>query len=135
RNRKKVTVAGVALRLEELEWGRDWLLGWRNIARVTDERTAIPAFFPRAAVVETLPLMLPRVSASLAAALVAAQSSLVFDFVARQKMSGIHMGLMTWKQLPVPHPNDLTAHTRFIAHRTIELVYTSWDMEPLALDL
>ncbi|SPF04337.1 Eco57I restriction-modification methylase domain-containing protein [Streptomyces sp. MA5143a] len=135
RKGKEVTIAGVDLRLEELEWERDWLLGWRDVARTTDERTAIPALLPKVAVGHTFPLMFPKVSVKLAAAMVAAQSSLVFDFVARQKVGGIHMALMTWKQLPVPHPDDLARHTRFLTPRTLELVYCAWDMEPLARNL
>lgn len=135
RKDKDTQVPGVDNRLREVNWEREWLLGWRNIARGTDERTAIPAFLPKAAVVETFPLMFPQVPGDLAAAMIAAQSSLVFDFVARQKIGGIHMGLMTWKQLPVPHPDDLAPHTAFITPRVLELVYSSWEMEPLAIDL
>ncbi|MFG3031709.1 Eco57I restriction-modification methylase domain-containing protein [Streptomyces sp. NPDC048253] len=135
RKGKEVTIAGIDLRLEELEWERDWLLGWRNVARATDERTAIPAFIPKAAAVEKFPLMLPHVPTPLAAALIAAQSSLVFDYVCRQKVGAISVMLFIWKQLPVPHPDDLARHTAFLTHRTLELVYTAWDMEPLAMDL
>ncbi|MFI6458610.1 Eco57I restriction-modification methylase domain-containing protein [Streptosporangium amethystogenes] len=135
RKDKEVEIPGVALRLEEVKWDRDWLCGWRDVCRTTDERTAIPAFLPRTAAGHTYPLMLPRVSAVLAAALVAAQSSLVFDFVSRQKVGGIHMALMTWKQLPVPAPQTLEPHTSFLVPRVLELVYTAHDMAGLARDL
>ncbi|MER0244934.1 DNA methyltransferase, partial [Streptomyces sp. HSW2009] len=135
RNRKQVNAPGVDLRLDELEWEHDWLLGWRDVARTTDERTAIPAFLPKVGAGHTFPLMFPDGPAALTASMVAAQSSLVFDFVARQKVGGIHMALMTWKQLPVPHPDTLSPHTPFLTPRTLELVYTAWDMEPLARDL
>ncbi|MFI2414896.1 hypothetical protein [Streptomyces sp. NPDC018947] len=81
------------------------------------------------------PLMLPRVSPSLTAALIASQSSLVFDCVCRQKVGAISVMLFIWKQLPVPHPDDLAPHTPFLIRRTLELLYTSWEMEPLAKDL
>ncbi|MFG2504940.1 Eco57I restriction-modification methylase domain-containing protein [Streptomyces rubiginosohelvolus] len=135
RNGKEVDVPGIAERLHDLEWSHGWLLGWRRVARATDERTAIPALLPRVAVGNTYPLMFPGVGAKLCAALVAAQSSLVFDYVARQKVSGIDCGLRTWKQLPVPHPDDLAPHTVFITPRMLELVYSSWEMAPLAIDL
>ncbi|MBJ7000096.1 N-6 DNA methylase [Streptomyces sp. CRPSP2-6A1] len=135
RNGKKTEVSGIAQRLKDLEWSHGWLMGWRRVARVTDERTAIPALLPRVAVGNTFPLMFPGVSAELSATLVAAQSSLVFDYVARQKVAGVDAGLKTWKQLPVPHPDDLGRHTRFLIPRTLELVYTAWDMEPFAKDL
>ncbi|MCX4860798.1 Eco57I restriction-modification methylase domain-containing protein [Streptomyces canus] len=135
RKGKEVTVPGVNLRLEELEWERDWLLGWRDVARATDERTAIPAFLPKAAVGNKFPLMFPRVSVELTAALIAAQSSLVFDYVARQKVGAISMSLFIWKQLPVPHPDGLAPHTSFLTSRVLELIYVSWEMESLAIDL
>lgn len=135
RNGKEVSVAGVSRRLDDMIWDRDWLCGWCDVTAPTNERTAIPAFLPRTAVGHTYPLMLPRVSPILAAALIATQSSLVFDFVSRQKVGGVHMALMTWKQLPVPAPDDLILHTPFITPRVLELVYTAHDMAPLARDL
>ncbi|MEV4892874.1 DNA methyltransferase [Nonomuraea sp. NPDC055795] len=135
RKNKTVEVPGVSLRLDEVKWARDWLCGWRDVCRATDERTAIPAFVPRTAVGHTYPLMLPRVTPRLAAALIATQSSLVFDFVSRQKVGGIHMALMTWKQLPVPAPETLEPHTAFLTPRVLELVYTAYDMTGLARDL
>ena len=75
-------------RLAEVKWERSWLCGWCDVTASTNERTAIPAFIPRAARWNTFPLMFPRVPPVLVAALVAAQSSLVFDFVSRQKIGG-----------------------------------------------
>jgi hypothetical protein len=79
--------------------------------------------------------MFARVSPVLTAALIAAQSSLVFDFVSRQKIGGISMAVFIWKQLPVPTPAFLDPHTPFITPRALELVYTAYDMTPLARDL
>ena len=79
--------------------------------------------------------MLPRRAPILTAALIAAQSSLVFDYASRQKVGGVHMALMTWKQLPVPTPAMLEPHTSFLTPRVLELVYTAYDMTPLARDL
>jgi hypothetical protein len=135
RRNARVKIEGVTLRLAHTRWDRDWLCGWRDVCRSTDERTAIPAFLPRTAVGHKFPLMLPRVPPALVAALVAAQSSLVFDYVARQKIGGTSMGLFILKQLPVPALKDMTAHTPFITPRILELVYTTYDMGGLARDL
>ncbi|MCQ9134734.1 Eco57I restriction-modification methylase domain-containing protein, partial [Streptomyces hilarionis] len=107
RNNKEVHVKGVELRLAEEHWERDWLCGWCDVTASTNERTSIPAFVPRTAVGNTYSLMLPRVAPPLIAAMVAAQSSLVFDFVSRQKISDAHMKPFIWKQLPVPTPATL----------------------------
>ena len=135
RGGQEVQVSGVDLRLSEIQWESDWLCGWRDVCRTTDERTATPAFIPRAAVGHTYPLMFSRVEPSLIAAMIAAQSSLVFDFVSRQKLSGAHMSLMMWKQLPVPAPATLERHASFIVPRVLELVYAADDMAPIAQDL
>ncbi|MEU1462583.1 DNA methyltransferase [Streptomyces sp. NPDC005727] len=135
RRGKETEVRGVGERLTTAHWRHDWLLGWRDITYFTNERTAIPAFLPRAAVVETFPLMFPRVSPPLIAALVATQSSLIFDFVSRRKISDAHMKIFIWKQLPVPAPTTLEPHLPFLVPRVLELVYTAYDIAPLARDL
>ncbi|MGW5315502.1 Eco57I restriction-modification methylase domain-containing protein [Nocardia thailandica] len=135
RNGRDLKVPGVQIRLQELKWDRDWLCGWCDVTSATNQRTAIPALLPRTAVGHTLPIMLPRVRPDLVASLIAAQSSLVFDFVSRQKIGGIHMAIMVWKQLPVPTPDQMVPHIRFIAPRVLELVYTAYDMAGFARDL
>jgi hypothetical protein len=123
---------GVADRLAELGWNWEWLCAWRTPVH---ERAAVAVFLPRAAAAGSLPLMLPRVVPPFAAALIAAQSSLVFDYVARQKIDGLAVRAAHWKQLPVPTPDMLEPHLPFIVPRVLELVYTSPDMSPLARDL
>ncbi|WP_411086604.1 Eco57I restriction-modification methylase domain-containing protein [Streptomyces sp. 061-3] len=135
RKNKPVEVPGVDKRLDEVRWERDWLIGWRDVCRTTDERTAIPAFLPRTAVGHKFPLMFPGVPPHLTAALVAAQSSMVFDFVSRQKIGSTSMGLFIWKQLPVPTPGTMSLHAPFLSRRVLELVYTAHDMAGLARDL
>ena len=122
----------VADRLAELGWNWEWLCAWR--APVHD-RTAVAVFLPRAAAADSLPLMLPRVVPPFAAALIAAQSSLVFEYVARQKIDGPVVRAALWKQLPVPTPDMLQPHLPFIVPRVLELVYTSSDMGPFSRDL
>ena len=85
RNGETAERPGVADRLAELGWNWEWLCAWR--APVHD-RTAVAVVLPRAAVADTLPLMLPRVVPPFAAALIAAQSSLAFEYVAGQKVDG-----------------------------------------------
>ena len=128
---------GVADRLAELGWTWEWLCAWRASVRErpVPDRTAVAVFLPRAAATDSLPLMLPRVVPPFAAALIAAQSSQVFEYVARQKIDGPVMRTAHWKQLPVPTPGMLEPHLPFVVPRVLELVYTSPDMSPLARDL
>jgi hypothetical protein len=128
---------GVADRLAELGWNWEWLCAWRSPvqARPVLDRIAVAVVLPRAAATGSLPLMLPRVVPPFAAALIAAQSSLVFEYVARQKIDGPVVRAVAWKQLPVPAPDTLEPHLPFIVPRVLELVYTSSDMRPFARDL
>lgn len=135
KNGRDVKLAGIAERLTELEWEYGWLCGWRNVTNPNNERTAIPAFIPRAAAGNTFSLMVPSVVPALVAALITAQSSLILDFVSRQKLSDRHMKVFIWKQLPVPTPTMLEPHLPFITPRVLELVHTAYDMTPLARDL
>ena len=135
RKDREIKIPGVSEQLAELKWERKWLCGLRKICRSTDERTAIPSFLPYVAAVESFPLMLPDATPALVAALIATQSSLIFDFASRQKIGGINMQLYIWKQLPVPTPPALEPHTGFLTPRVLELVYTAYDMTPFARDL
>lgn len=131
----EVAPDGVEGKLQELGWDRGWLLGWREIARATDERTSIPAIIPRVGASHTFPVMRAEASSDAVAVLYAAQSSFIFDYVSRQKISGAHMGMMTWKQLPVPTPQQSERASRFVVPRVLELVYTAEDLAPFASDL
>lgn len=90
----------VADRLDD-RWDRDWLLGWRDICRSTDERTMIASQLPRAAVGHTMPLALPDSEPEL---LQCVWSSFAFDYVARQKVGGTHMTYSYLMQLATVLP-------------------------------
>lgn len=95
----------VADRLDA-RWGNDWILGFRDICRSTDERTCIATRFPRAAVSNKLPIILTAaVSDGESRCLQANLSSLAFDYVARQKQSSTSMNFFILMQLTVLPPN------------------------------
>jgi hypothetical protein len=63
-------------------------------------------------------------------------NSLVFDFVARQKVGGTHLAFFIFRQLPILSPESYTPQDiEFISSRVLELVYTAWDMKPFAQDM
>jgi len=120
------------------QWERDWLMGWRDICRATDERTVIASVVPLAGVGNQMPLMLFPEGGNRArfAALLANLSVLVFDFVARHKTGGTHMNYFIYKQLPVLPPDRYTeADLAFIVPRVLELTYTAHDLKPWAEEL
>lgn len=72
------------------------------------------------------------------------RSSLIFDYVARQKLSGANMVYMIVKQLACPSPGYFDQHAAWASDCTLigwirpyvlELTYTSWRLKPYAEDL
>lgn len=124
-------------------WDRNWLLGWRDIARASDSRTFVPSAFPVSAVNHKFPLALPADPHD-GPLLHALWSSLAFDYVARQKLSGSGMTYFIVKQLACPTPAQFTRTapwhpsttlTDWLLPYVLELSYTSWRLLPYAQDL
>lgn len=124
-------------------WDHEWLVGFRDICRSTDERTMITGVFPAVAVGNKLPLLLPTTGD--ARALSAVLSSVVTDYVVRQKLGGTTMNFFYVEQLPVLHPSTFSnvcvwasgqrTLGEWIADRTIELTCTAQDMAPASQDV
>ena len=124
-------------------WDRQWLLGWRDICRSTDERTVVASVIPLTGSNNKFMLMMPDPEAS-ATALCGLLNSFVLDYAARQKHGGSSLNYFTMRQLPVlpPAALDRTAPWQssntvreWVALRILELIYTSWDMQPFAADM
>jgi hypothetical protein len=70
-------------------------------------------------------------------------SSLAFDYIARQKLSGTHMTYGVVKQLVCPAPAAFDADpgwagatlADFVRPRVLELTYTSYRIKPYAVDV
>ena len=113
-----------------------WLMGWRNIARSTDERSFIASVMPRLAIGHSMPLWMVIGSCSKAAVLLGNLVALVFDYVVRQKLGGTNMTFGYVKQFPVLPPDRYTDDDlAFIVPRVLELTYTAHDLKPWADDL
>jgi hypothetical protein len=127
----------VQARLKALGWDRQWLMGWRDICRSTDERTVIASVAPFAGFGDTFLLILPAASKPrLFTCLLAEQVSIVHDFVLRQKVGGTHLKYHYKKQgTNLPPSAYSQAAIDFIQPRVLELTYTSHDLKPWAEDL
>ena len=109
-----------------------WLMGWRDICRSTDERTVIASVIPRNGVGNNLPLInfIRENKPSEYACLIAALSSIPVDFIARQKVGGIHLNFFTFEQLPIVSPSMFSPNDlEFITKRVLELSYTSFALK------
>jgi phage repressor protein C with HTH and peptisase S24 domain len=137
-----VPEAEVSSRLDG-RWDHGWLLGWRDIAPATNERTVIASVIPRVGVGHVEPLMLADRGPQDLAALNALLNSFALDFVARQKVGGTHLTYGFFKQFPVVEPSAFArrcgwgteALSRWLVPRVLELTYTATDLAPFAQDL
>jgi hypothetical protein len=88
-------------RLARVGWQREWLIGMRDIARSTDERTMIVSVLPTVGIGHVLPLILAPAGH---APLLAMLSSFVVDYLTRQRVGGTHLTQNYLKQLPILPP-------------------------------
>jgi hypothetical protein len=117
-------------------WEKRWLLGFRNIARSTDERSGIFSVFPLVAVGNSLPLIFMNIINIFTVGFYSNCCSLVFDYVLRQKLAGINLNFFYVQQLPVLPPESYTpSDIQFIVPRVLELTYTAWDIKAFADDV
>ncbi len=114
---------------------RTHLLGFRRIARNTDERTVVASLLPFTAASYGWILTFAR-NAMDASLLVACYNSLVFDYCLRIKLSQASIPQGTFYQTACLPPAAFTpADLAFIVPRVLELTYTSHAIRPFALDL
>lgn len=121
----------------------DWLFGFRSIASATNERTIIGAVLPFTAVGNSINLILG-LTGEQTLFLLPNMNSFIFDFCARQKISGSNVNIWIYKQLPtVPlqryaeacfWSGNVVLLRNWILRYAIELTYTAWDLESFACD-
>jgi hypothetical protein len=123
--------------LSDRNWQRGWLLGWKDITTSISERTLIASPIPVSGCGDTFLLAFPSVRQVLSGAILSANwSNLVQDYVARQKVGGLHLKYNVFKQLPVLPPAAYSeADIAFIVPKVLELTYTSHSMTAFARDL
>jgi hypothetical protein len=114
-----------------------WLMGWRDIARSTDERTFIASVLPRVAVGHVLPLVFPYACpADLKLAWLGLANSLTLDYVARQKVGGTHLTYGFLKQFAMLPPEAFSPKVlRFVVPRVLELSFTSSSLSSMYDDV
>lgn len=123
-------------------WDRDWFLGWRDITNVTNERTFVASVMPKTAIGHKFPLAFPA-APHRGPLLQAVWSSLIFDYISRQKLSGTGMSYFFVKQMACPVPTKFLDVPKwfdcnleaFVRARIVELTYTSDRLRAYAEDL
>jgi len=118
-------------------------LCYKDVTSPTNQRTMIAAMIPRVATANSAPLVLTRedIGPRRLACLLANLNSLALDFVARQKVGGVHLNFFIVNQLPVFPPvhyeercpwHQKQRLEKWISDRVLKLTCTAEDMRPLA---
>ncbi len=118
-----------------------WLLGFRRIARSTDERTFIACFLPPVAAGDSVFLVWSE--STVAWTLGALFSSLAFDYIARQKQGGTNANFFLVEQLPLPSPKTIRTRVlwstdtlvEWIRPHVLELAYVADDLAGIGVTL
>jgi len=116
-------------------YNKEWLILWRDVTNSSNERTSIACIIPKGLASVACPGLgfNCKLNGSL---LYTNLNSIVFDYLSRQKVSGLHFNWGLVKQVPVISPNGYSKeNSRQIIFRAIELIYTSWDIKAFADDV
>ena len=120
-----------------------WFVTYRDITNAANERTSIFTVLPYVAMGNTWILSLDGGTPKEKAGFVACMNMFATDYIVRRKVGGSHLNFFVLKQLAVPLPEHLGTKTVFggpstlldwVLPRTLELIYTAWDLEPFARD-
>lgn len=118
-------------------------LCFKDVTSPTNQRTMIAAFIPFAGVMNSAPLVLAGagISSRAQCCFLANLNSLVYDYVARQKVGGVHLNFFIVEQVPTLPPDRYAKRCpwdkrrtleRWISDRVLALTCTADDMRPLA---
>ncbi len=114
-----------------------YLIGYRDIARATDERTCIASVVPRVGCdSHCRNIYFEDASELLIVSFLCNMNSIVFDYFVRQKVIGTGLGSGAFEQLPILPPTIYTKNNlELIIPKAFELVYSSWDIKSFADDV
>lgn len=119
------------------EWEHSYYIAFRDVTNATNERTCVATLMPSGvAAGDKAPLVFTSRSLIPSACFAAMLSSLVFDYIARQKVGGSSMALFIMKQQPTLTPDQISSAMQWqIVKRVAELCYFNHDMDGWASEL
>jgi hypothetical protein len=118
-------------------------ISYKDVTSSTNMRTMIAAFIPFVGVLNSAPLLLvgEDISKKMECCLLANLNSFAMDFLARQKVGGVHLNFFIVEQLPIFSPDSYAEKCpwdkrqtleKWVSERVLKLTCTSNDMRPLA---
>jgi hypothetical protein len=113
------------------------LLSIRNITNRTNERGVIAAIIPPCATDYSVRVVKVLDKDPIKTVLLLSIfNSLIFDYLARQRLGGTNLSNYILEQTPVPLPTLFSKkELEFVIPRVLELIYTSYDLRSFAKDL
>ena len=118
-------------------------LSFKDVTSSTNQRTMIASFVPFAGMLNSAPLIMvnDNIPYRLQSCLLANLNSYAYDFIARQKVGGVHLNFFIIEQIPTFSPDfyqdkcpwsKKQTLEKWISERVLKLTCTSNDMIPLA---
>ena len=118
------------------EWKHNWMLCFRDISKSTNERTIIATIVPKQGFNNKTPIIFEESGILDGTIMCGILSSIVFDYVTRQKVGGKSMNFFYVKQFPVLTPEHIPSAMQWqIVKRVAELCYFNHDMDGWASEL
>ncbi|MBE2202521.1 MAG: N-6 DNA methylase [Anaerolinea sp.] len=117
-----------------------WLVGYRDICRATDERTAIATIIPLVGCdTHCRNIYSELKTPKLIACFISNFNTFAFDYFSRQKVISTGMGSGILEQLPLLPPNIYQDNKNFlnlkwVLLRAIELIFTAYDLRHFSQD-
>ncbi len=127
-------------------WGDQhspYYLAYKDITSSTNTRTMISAVISRVGVLNSAPIIVPGpdLSPRQVCCLLGNLNSFALDFIARQKVGGVHLNFFIVQQFPIFPPDQYAERCpwskrqtleKWISDRVLKLTCTANDMKPLA---
>lgn len=115
---------------------KSWIIAFRKITNATNERTSILAALPPVGLGDSATIINIETTICLQCCFLANLSSIIFDYVARQKVGGLNFNFYIMNQLPVISPSSYTEKIiELIVPKVVELTYTAHDLDDFAKDV
>ena len=115
-------------------YNKNWFILWRDVSNSTNERTSIATIINKGLASIACPGIGFNCSKK-GFLLLANLNSIVYDYCARQKVSGVHYNWGILKQVPIITQDNYKDLAFYFTLRVMELVYTSWDIKSFADDI
>ena len=123
--------------LADAGYADKWVVGYKDVTSTTNERTMVASILPTASSNFSVRCAtFEGVKPFQVICLLANFNSLIFDYLARQSLAGLHMSDYILQQIPTLPPESINVRdTAYLVPRVMELTYTAWDLAAYATDV